>query len=81
MSRVRAKTCRRPIRSASSPPTLAPMRHPDEADRADPRQLASGARAHCAASAAMTNEMSPTSIASSAQPMPGPDEQPAGARG
>src|SRR4051812_152704 len=70
-SRVNAKTCRRPNRSASSPPSVAPRAIPTKP--IDPIQDSSVAESdHCAARAAMTKEMSPTSIASSAQPRPEP---------
>src|ERR687894_590517 len=70
-SRVSAKTCRRPIRSASSPPRVAPSAIPTKP--IDPIQPSSvGVSDHCTASAAITKEISPTSIASSAQPRPEP---------
>ena len=68
---VRAKTCRRPNRSARRPPTLAPTAIPTNPIEAI-QAVSLGSSAHCAASAAMTNEISPTSIASRAQPMPEP---------
>src|SRR5919107_1851093 len=70
-SRVSAKTCRRPIRSASSPPNVAPSAIPTKP--IEPIQDSSvGVSDHWTASAAITKEMRPTSIASSAQPRPEP---------
>jgi hypothetical protein len=69
--RVSAKTCRRPIRSASRPPRVAPSAIPT--NPIEPIQESSvGVSDHWTASAAMTNEMRPTSIASRAQPRPEP---------
>src|SRR3712207_46536 len=70
-SRVSAKTCRRPTAAASSPPGGAPSAIPTKP--IEPIQDSSvGVSDHWTASAAITKEMSPTSIASSAQPSPEP---------
>ena len=70
-SRVRAKTLRRPMRSASRPPTEAPIAMPTKP--MDPmNESVVGVSCHWRARAAMTNEMRPTSMASRAQPTPEP---------
>src|SRR5699024_6339388 len=69
LSRVRANTERRPMRSASCPPRLAPLvmpAQPAEAIR-EPSPLV---MPQWTLSAAITKEIRPTSIASSAQPSP-----------
>ena len=56
---------------ASRPPSEAPMAMPTKP--MDPIQdSVSACSCHCLARAAITNEISPTSIASSAQPTPEP---------
>ena len=70
-SSVIAKTERLPNRSASRPPTLAPIAMPANPAEAihDACEVSSD---HSAISAVMMNEISPTSMASSAQPSPEP---------
>ena len=68
-SRVMAKTARRPMRSASNPPIVAPSAMPAK-PIATMSEVCCGESVHCTASAAMTNDTRPTSIASSAQPSP-----------
>jgi hypothetical protein len=66
---VAANTVRRPMRSASVPPTLAPMAIPTN-PAAPIHDSVAPPSFHCCASAAITNDTSPTSMASIAHPAP-----------
>ena len=71
---VAAKTWRRPILSANSPasdaPTAMPMNPTDAI-----HDVVDLSRSQCTASAAMMKDTSPMSMASSAQPMPEPNNR------
>ena len=70
-SNVRAKMWRRPNLSAKSPPKVAPSAMPMKPTEAS-HEDSVGVIPQCTARAAMMKEMRPTSMASSAHPMPEP---------